>query len=235
MRRQLHHRMVRIPRAERERLQAQSLRWSVPQQTIARVGLDDVLLALRGAKRRADVPAEISRQPQAPKYSTGDARKVLVNLYLMPEQETELQGAVKRLKLPASNIARAAVSRAVDELEQLDPAAGALPARYQRQILPDSYGGFATSVKRATATSKPPKIDHVKVALTDGEMQRLSRIARRFKLPLAVVARRAIGRELDDLERVRRADDLPEEYRDAQLRGTRFTAPRRGAKSRRRR
>lgn len=217
--------MVRIPRAERERLKAESLRWSLPQQAIVRAGLDDVLKALSKAKKRDEVPAALKRQPAAARYSTGDARKVLVNTYLAPEQEAELATVSKRLRLPASNIVRAALARAVDELEQLDPGSASLPRHYQSQILPDSYGGFTTSVRQQLGRTDKT-VDEVKVLLHDDEIQRLVRVSKRLKLPLAVIARRAINRELDELEAIGGADELPDEYLGAGMRGTHFNARR---------
>jgi predicted DNA-binding protein len=223
--RQLHHRMVRVARGERERLQEQSLRWSLPQQAIVRAGLADVLKTLAKVKTRDQVPGALRKQPSAAKYSTGDARKVLVNTYLPPEQEAQLAAMQKRLGVRPSNLIRVGMGRAVDELEALDPDARSLPRNFQRQILPDSYGGFTTSVRRQLGPSDKT-VDEVKVLLHDDEIQRLARVSKRLKLPLAVIARRAINRELDELEALRGVDELPGEYRGAGMRGTQFKVAR---------
>lgn len=218
--------MVRVARSERERLQEQSLRWSVPQQAIVRAGLADLLKALAKVKTRDQVPAALKKQPSAAKYSTGDARKVLVNTYLAPAQESQLVATHKRLGVRPSNLIRAGLGRAVDELCGLEPARDSLPGRYQRQILPDSYGGFTTSVRRQLGPTDKT-VDTVTVTLHDDEIQSLARVSKRLKLPLAVIARRAIHRELDELEALRSGDELPEEYRGAGMRGTQFKAARR--------
>ena len=230
--RQLHHRMVRVARGERERLQEQSLRWDTPQQAIVRAGLDDVLKALAKVKTREQVPAALKKQPSAAKYSTGDARKVLVNTYLAPEQEAQLVAVKKRLGVRPSNLIRVGLGRAVDELEALDPDARSLPRHFQRQILPDSYGGFTTSVRRQLGPTDKT-VDTVTVTLHDDEIQRLARLSKRLKLPLAVIARRGINRELDELESLHRGDELPEEYRGAGMRGTQFKAARKRSSRRR--
>lgn len=215
-RRLLIHKMVRIPRSVRSRLLDSSQRWDIPQAVVIRVALDDALAELRDLSIRRDVPEPYTRQEPIPKYSTED-RKVLINTYVTKKQVAELARVAKSLRLQYSDILRAGLVAALEELEALDPEAATLPRRYQDQVRLDSYSGFTPKRTRVT----PSMVDRLAFHVAGKDVDRLIHLSQRLQIPFAVIVRVGLQHAMNELEQVETPRSLPDAYRDSHHRGIR--------------
>lgn len=214
-------RRVRLTKEEREKLAQASQRYNIPKQVILRTGVDIALDCMSEFKQRRQLPAELAVQLGPARRKRGEPR-ALEYICMSVEQDRALKALSRKFDIPKAGLMRLAVCRGLDELHRA-PENGIIPTRFQQQILPDSYAGFTTHIRRGVKARPGPRLN---VQLSHEENERARRISDTLGIPVAAIVRRGLIRELDELERTRRSE-IPLDYHGAELRGTEFRQNRR--------